>query len=100
MTNRCKKFGQSKSDVQTVLKASRIENIRNLYGQSIARELVPLKGESKELEATLEGLVTNANYNMKKSTFILFINNRLVQSSYVVSPISPPHSGYHCFTNC
>jgi DNA mismatch repair protein MLH1 len=40
-----------------------------------------VKHENGELRFRLSGFITNANYNTKKPTFVLFINHRSVHSS-------------------
>lgn len=42
------------------------------------RELLELEVKNSEFNFKVEGLVSNANYNTKKFTFLLFINHRLV----------------------
>lgn len=39
--------------------------------------------EDSDLHFKLAGYITNANFNVKKATFLLFINNRSVQSSSI-----------------
>ncbi|GBG72174.1 hypothetical protein CBR_g11107 [Chara braunii] len=80
----CKKFGESRADVHTVPTVSRIDTIRAVFGQSVARELIPLHVEvndSSQCRFKLEGFVSSANYSAKKTTLILFINERLVECS-------------------
>lgn len=50
-----------------------------LYGSSIARELVRLKPRRvSSLGFSVEGWLSGANYSTKRTTFLLFINHRLV----------------------
>ncbi|ESP00173.1 hypothetical protein LOTGIDRAFT_58310, partial [Lottia gigantea] len=51
-----------------------VDNIRTIFGASIARELLEIEHEDKKLSYKVQGHVTNANYSMKKSVFLLFIN--------------------------
>jgi DNA mismatch repair protein MLH1 len=52
----CKKFGAAKTDVHTLTTASRVDTIRALYGQPIARELLPFSKANDEFEFKLEGM--------------------------------------------
>jgi DNA mismatch repair protein MLH1 len=61
--------------VNTVGNSSIIDNIKSLYGHSIAKELIHLNMKNEKLLAEVTAYVSNANYNMKKYTFILFINS-------------------------
>ncbi len=90
----CKKFGAPKTDVHTLTTASRVDTIRTIYGQQIARELLPFKLNNTEYEFKLEGLTTNANFNVKKLTLILFINNRLVESNAIRKAVESVYARY------
>ncbi|XP_035206479.1 DNA mismatch repair protein Mlh1-like isoform X2 [Stegodyphus dumicola] len=89
-----KKYGESTSDVQTLANATTRENIRSIYGVNVARELMDLEFEDSKLQFKAKGLVFNANYSVKKCTFLLFINNRLVDSSAMRKAIESVYSAY------
>lgn len=57
--------------------SSVLDNIRQIYG-SIASELLGLSKSFKKLEFKLNGYISNANYNLKKMIFLLFINRELL----------------------
>ena len=42
----------------------------------VDRELLEIEHEDTKLAFKADGLVTNANYSMKKSVFLLFINRK------------------------
>jgi len=91
----CKKHGESAADLHTVVGASKLDNLRSIYSQSLARELVPIElEEDEELKFSMSGYVSNANYNVKKGVLILFINNRLVESSTLKKAIDDAYSPY------
>lgn len=54
--------------------------IQLLYGKQVARELVPLcgTGSSEGPQFSVEGWVSGANWSGKKTVFLCFINDRLV----------------------
>ncbi|KAG1235452.1 hypothetical protein G6F68_001886 [Rhizopus microsporus] len=75
----CRKLGTNVSDIQTPTGASTLDNIRLLYG-SVASELLPVEKNFEEVEFKLKGYISNANYSSKRTTFLLFINHRAVDS--------------------
>ena len=48
-----------------------------MYVFTLFRELLEVESEDTRLQYKLRGYVTNANYSMKKSIFLLFINREL-----------------------
>ena len=94
----CKKHGKSTADIITQSASTVKKNIAKAFGKKIADELVEVeategqwdgagassagRAESGEsIRYKLKGFVTNANWSQKKGVFILFINDRLVESS-------------------
>jgi len=72
----CKKMNSATPDLHSREEDSRLENIRKVYGSFVAQELVEVSHEDRW---KMTGHVSNANYHRKKSTYIFFINGRLVQ---------------------
>uniref|UniRef100_A0A0C3UA54 DNA mismatch repair protein S5 domain-containing protein n=1 Tax=Guillardia theta (strain CCMP2712) TaxID=905079 RepID=A0A0C3UA54_GUITC len=82
--------GENSGDVRTRVNSSSKENIRNIYGAALARELI----ESLKVKVLypdcrhkclisgfqLNMQLSNPNYSVKRTIFILFINGRLVES--------------------
>ncbi|KAL8576325.1 hypothetical protein ACOMHN_006248 [Nucella lapillus] len=89
-----KKQGESMADVRTPPNSTQTDNIRTVFGASIARELVSVDHEDVRLAVKVQGLVTNANYSMKKAVFLLFINHRLVDSSALRKAIDSVYQAY------
>jgi len=56
--------------------------------------LLEIKREKADLKFKLDGYVSNANYNMKKATFILFINHRLVDSTPIKRAVDAVYANY------
>ena len=85
-----KKLGENKADVSTKKTNSHRDNIRELFGSSIARDLIQLEfveGTEDEINGAtsptgiafkISGFVSGPTATPKKSIFVLFINNRLV----------------------
>lgn len=80
----CKKSGSNAADVSTPASTDTktIDTIRLLHGTAVARELVHLGPiGNKTLGYTVEGWISGANWSAKRTTFLCFINNRLVDCS-------------------
>lgn len=89
-----KKQGENTADVRTPAKSSYVDNIRTIYGPSIAKELLEVEHEDKKLSFSCHGYITNANYSMKKCIFLLFINHRLVDSSSLRKALDSVYQAY------
>ncbi|KAF9480925.1 DNA mismatch repair protein MutL [Pholiota conissans] len=95
----CRKGGAASPDISTPSSSEIPATIRLLYGHSIAKELIHhelscnKKGKQRVVEEdamdededeseewSAELYFTNANYQAKKTVFLLFINHRLVES--------------------
>ena len=84
----CKKQGENTADVHTMRNATVTDNVKALFGFTIARELMTVTAEKPEVGLlSLKMWATNANFNLKKGCFILFINNRLVDCTPVKKAI-------------
>ncbi|GBO11265.1 DNA mismatch repair protein MLH1, partial [Araneus ventricosus] len=57
-------------------------------------ELIDLEVEDNRLKFKAKGLISNANYSVKKCTFLLFINNRLVENSPMRKAIESVYAAY------
>lgn len=82
----CKKHRESSCGVNTTQSSSQLDAIRTIYGSKLASELNPFEhvrdataAGSMDLQRQVRGYISNANYHLKKSNFILFINDRLVE---------------------
>ncbi|KAK9659720.1 DNA mismatch repair protein Mlh1, partial [Basidiobolus ranarum] len=90
----CKKQGTNRADVHTSSTATIVDNIRQIYGNSVASELLELKYKSENLEFDVNGWVSNANYNAKKMTMLLFINHRAVENVSIKRAVENIYSTY------
>ncbi|EED23272.1 DNA mismatch repair protein Mlh1, putative [Talaromyces stipitatus ATCC 10500] len=91
----CKKHGDSGSSIATTAKSSTIDRIRQIHGSSVANELIDFNIEdTKRLGFKASGLVTNANYHVKRTTILLFINHRSVESSALKKAIEQTYSTF------
>lgn len=60
----------------------------------MANELVEFKIEDEKLGFRSSGLATNANYHVKKTAILLFINHRAVESTTVKRAIEQTYSAF------
>ncbi|KAJ7568741.1 hypothetical protein O6H91_01G046000 [Diphasiastrum complanatum] len=80
----CKKHGDSRTDIHTDSTSSRTDAIRAVYGPGVARELVSVTASDDDPSHSIfkmDGYISSANYSAKKTTMVLFINDRLVECS-------------------
>ncbi|KAK8854901.1 hypothetical protein IAR55_003640 [Kwoniella newhampshirensis] len=95
----CKKAGTALPDISTTVGSTAKANIASLYSPSLAAELldVPLTTLQPEnkLGAKCRGWVSNANSNWaRKGGWLLFINNRLVESVKIKKAIEALYTAY------
>lgn len=76
-----RKQGEAQPSIRTPIDSSRSENIRIIYGAAISKELLEFSHRDEVFKFEAECLVTQVNYSAKKSQMLLFINNRLVEST-------------------
>lgn len=89
--------GTALSEVSTSAGSTSRANIALLYTSSLASELleVPLTHFAPKLGASVHGWVSNANSNWaRKGGWILFINNRLVESTKIKKAIDGLYTAF------
>lgn len=74
----CLKKSGENIDIRTPCQSNHVDNIRIVYGNAVAKELVEFEIENVEFKFKAKGFLTNVNYTSKKFNFLLFINHRLV----------------------
>jgi DNA mismatch repair protein MLH1 len=91
----CKKHGDSGASISTAVTASTIDRIRQIHGSAVANELIAFDiEENKRLGFKASGLTTNANYHVKRTIILLFINHRSVESSALKKAIEQTYSAF------
>lgn len=76
-----KKVGDNIPKIRTTSKATKVDTISNLFGPAVGKELIDFSCDDKNFGFTSTGYLSNANYSGKSFRFLLFINNRLVESN-------------------
>lgn len=80
----CRKHGEARATLHVPVTNGRVERLQAIYGPSVAKDLKSLEFDTElskkkfEFKLSVDGLVSGGNYHSKKTTFILFINSRLV----------------------
>jgi DNA mismatch repair protein MLH1 len=90
----CKKAGESANSLSVQSQATVKDRIRQIYGASVANELIDFEATDKRWGFEADGLATNANYHIKKTTFLLFINHRCVESTAIKKAIEQTYASY------
>lgn len=80
--------------ISTPFNASTVDSIRQIHGSSVANELVEFNVSSDKWGFTASGWATNANYHVKKTMLLLFINHRSVESSAIKKSIEQTYSNF------
>lgn len=79
----CKKHGESGAGISVPANANTVDRIRQIHGTTIANEMLEFEVEDPVLGFKASGLASNANYHVKRTMLLLFINHRAVDSSAI-----------------
>lgn len=90
----CRKHGDSGISISTPAAASTVDRIRQIHGSAVANELVKFGVEDEKLGFRSSGYATNANYHVKKTVILLFINHRAVESTVVKRAVEQTYSAF------
>lgn len=90
----CKKYGESSTTISTQATASTVDTIRLIYGSSVANELVKVDSADQHFGFEATGWVSNANYHVKKTSLLLFINHRSVESTNLRKAVEQTYSNF------
>ncbi|KAL2761160.1 hypothetical protein ACRALDRAFT_1037903 [Sodiomyces alcalophilus JCM 7366] len=90
----CKKHGDPGTGLSIQASAKTVDRIRQIYGAAATNELLELSTSDDRWGFQADGFVTNANYHVKKTTFLLFINHRCVESTHIKKAIEQVYSAF------
>ncbi|KAL5399354.1 hypothetical protein PMIN06_004875 [Paraphaeosphaeria minitans] len=90
----CKKHGSSTADISVPTAAGTLDRIRQIHKATVANELVTLNAENGRWGFKCEGWISNANYSAKRTTLLLFINHRSVESSVIKKAIEQTYATF------
>ena len=78
--------------ISTPSNATTVDRIRQIHGSAIANEMVKFEVSNEKWGFKASGWTTNANYHVKKTSILLFINHRSVESSAIKKAIDQTYS--------
>ena len=90
----CKKQGDASTSVAIQSGASVVDRIRQLYGGSVASEIIEYETSDDRWGFKARGWATNANYSIKKTTLLLFINHRSVESTNIRKALEQTYAAF------
>ncbi|KAI6274040.1 hypothetical protein MCOR27_007581 [Pyricularia oryzae] len=90
----CKKHGESTTSIAVQAGATVSDRIRQIYGSSVANELIDFSTSDTRWGFKASGWCTNANHSVKKTTLLLFINNRCVESTNVKKSLEQTYAAF------
>ncbi|WPH04694.1 Hypothetical protein R9X50_00758700 [Acrodontium crateriforme] len=90
----CKKHGEAGVGIAVPATASVRDRIRIVHNSSIANELIDVLVTNNQYGFKAEGLVSNANYSGKRTSLLLFINHRSVESTSIKRAIEQTYAPF------
>jgi DNA mismatch repair protein MLH1 len=90
----CKKAGEATNTLSIQAQATVIDRIRQIHGSNVANELIEISASDDRWGFSAHGYVTNANYHIKKTTLLLFINHRCVESTSMKKALEQTYSSF------
>jgi DNA mismatch repair protein MLH1 len=74
--------------------ATTVDRIRQIHGSTIANELIKISVENQRWGFKCGGWVSNANCNVKRTTLLLFINHRSVESTPIKKAVEQTYAAF------
>ena len=90
----CKKQGEAGAGVAIPANATLRDRIRLTHNSLVANELIEIQASSEMYGFKAEGFVSNANYSAKRTTLLLFINHRSVESTSVKKAVEQTYNAF------
>ncbi|KAI7494924.1 DNA mismatch repair protein MutL [Hortaea werneckii] len=88
----CKKHGEAGAGIMVPVGAGVRDRIRMVHSSAVANELTDLDVNNTQYGFRCDGLVSNANYSGKRTTLLLFINHRSVESSAIKKAVEQTYA--------
>ncbi|KLU93229.1 DNA mismatch repair protein mutL, partial [Magnaporthiopsis poae ATCC 64411] len=90
----CKKHGEATTSIAVQAAASVTDRIRQIHGSAVANELLDFETADARWGFAARGWCTNANYSVKRTTLLLFINNRSVESTNIKKAVEQTYAAF------
>lgn len=88
----CKKHGDASNSVTVQAGASTVDRIRQIHSSAVASQLLEFETSNEAWGFKVNGYISNANYNVKRTVLLLFINHRAVESSAIKKAIEQTYA--------
>ncbi|KXL50036.1 hypothetical protein M433DRAFT_134448 [Acidomyces richmondensis BFW] len=90
----CKKAGEAGAGIAIPANASVRDRIRMVHNSAISNELIEFELVNDQYGVKIDGLVSNANHSGKRTTLLLFINHRSVDSTAIKRAVEQTYSTF------
>ncbi|OCL05827.1 DNA mismatch repair protein MutL [Glonium stellatum] len=90
----CKKHGDSSMGISVPANAGTVDRIRQVHGSPVANELIEFEAANERWGFKSDGWISNANYSVKRTTLLLFINHRSVESSAIKKAVEQTYATF------
>jgi DNA mismatch repair protein MLH1 len=80
--------------ITTAANATTVDRIRQIHGPAVANELIEFEVSNDTWGFKASGWTSNANYHVKRTTVLLFINHRAVESSAIKKAIEQTYATF------
>ncbi|KAF2765367.1 DNA mismatch repair protein mutL [Teratosphaeria nubilosa] len=90
----CKKHGESGAGIAVPANASVRDRVRMVHNSAIANELIDFDLRNDQYGVRVDGLVSNANHSSKRTSLLLFINHRSVESTAIKRAIEQAYAAF------
>ena len=90
----CKKHGEAGAGIAVPVGATVRDRIRMVHNSATANELIDFEISNEQYGFKTNGLVSNANHSTKKTTLLLFINHRAVESNAIKKAVEQTYSTF------
>ncbi|KAE8036854.1 hypothetical protein FH972_009487 [Carpinus fangiana] len=77
----CKRHGDASMGVSIQAAAETVDRIRQIHSSGVANELIHFETADDRWGFSSDGWISNANYHVKKTMILLFINHRSVENT-------------------
>ena len=88
----CKKHGDASNSVTIQTGATIVDRIRQIHGSNVAGQLLSFATSDEAWGFKVDGYISNANYNFKRTVLLLFINHRAVESTAIKKAVEHTYS--------
>ncbi|KAL6698351.1 hypothetical protein J3F84DRAFT_367302 [Trichoderma pleuroticola] len=90
----CKKAHEVEEYVPVDWDHTVVERICHIYGSNVSKELIELSVSARRWGLSAKGYFTNSNYHTSKTTLLLFINHRCVESSTMKKALERTYTSF------